>query len=425
MLQVLWFNPHMFKPIPLFIGLRYTRAKRRNHFISFISLISIFGIALGVMALITVLSVMNGFEKELRDRILGMASHAHVTSFESKLYNWQDVRKIIDANPEVIGSAPQIEFEAMLNYGDKVSGAMIRGVEPAEERLVADVHDHMVAGSMDNLKPGEYGIVLGKELAIALNVNLQSKVTVVTPQANVTPAGFMPRFRRFTVVGVFSVGMYEYDRATAFVHIRDAAKLMKYGEAVGGLRLKLKDMFEAKQVSAELSKTLGPDFFVADWTVQHENFFRAIKTEKRVMFFILLLIVTVAAFNIVSTLVMLVNDKRADIAIMRTLGMSPLQVMGVFMVQGMLIGAIGTLIGVVCGVLLATNVETIVPALESLFHTKFLAADVYYITELPSDLRIRDVVIIAAVSFFASILMTLYPAWTAAKTSPAEALRYE
>ncbi len=421
----LWFNPRMFKPVPLFVGLRYTRAKRRNHFISFISLISILGIALGVMALITVLSVMNGFEKELRERILGMASHAHVTSFDSKLYNWKDVREEIASDPRVIGTAPQIEFEAMLNLGDKVSGALIRGIEPEEEKKVSDVHQHMVAGSLDDLKPGGFGIVLGKELAIALNVELGSKVTVVTPQANVTPAGFMPRFRRFTVVGVFSVGMYEYDRATAFVHIRDAAKLMKYGNAVGSIRLKLDDMFAARAVSADLTRLLGPDYFVSDWTVQHENFFRAIKTEKRVMFFILLLIVTVAAFNIVSTLVMLVNDKRPDIAIMRTLGMSPSQVMGVFVVQGMLIGALGTLLGVVCGVALATNVDVIVPWLEQLFHTQFLAADVYYITELPSDLRIRDVIIIAIVSFMASALMTIYPAWQAARTSPAEALRYE
>ena len=415
----------MFKPVPLFVGLRYTRAKRRNHFISFISLISILGIALGVMALITVLSVMNGFEKELRERILGMASHAHVTSFDSKLYKWKDVREKIASDPRVIGTAPQIEFEAMLNLGDKVSGALIRGIEPEEEKKVSDVHQHMVAGSLDDLKPGGFGIVLGKELAIALNVELGSKLTVVTPQANVTPAGFMPRFRRFTVVGVFSVGMYEYDRATAFVHIQDAAKLMKYGNAVGSIRLKLDDMFAAKAVSADLTRLLGPDYFVSDWTVQHENFFRAIKTEKRVMFFILLLIVTVAAFNIVSTLVMLVNDKRPDIAIMRTLGMSPLQVMGVFVVQGMLIGALGTLLGVICGVALATNVDVIVPWLEQLFHTQFLAADVYYITELPSDLRIRDVIIIAIVSFMASVLMTIYPAWQAARTSPAEALRYE
>ncbi len=415
----------MFKPVPLFVGLRYTRAKRRNHFISFISLISILGIALGVMALITVLSVMNGFEKELRERILGMASHAHVTSFDSKLYKWKDVREKIASDPRVVGTAPQIEFEAMLNLGDKVSGALIRGIEPEEEKKVSDVHQHMVAGSLDDLKPGGFGIVLGKELAIALNVELGSKVTVVTPQANVTPAGFMPRFRRFTVVGVFSVGMYEYDRATAFVHIQDAARLMKYGNAVGSIRLKLDDMFAAKVVSADLTRLLGPDYFVSDWTVQHENFFRAIKTEKRVMFFILLLIVTVAAFNIVSTLVMLVNDKRPDIAIMRTLGMSPSQVMGVFVVQGMLIGALGTLLGVVCGVALATNVDVIVPWLEQLFHTKFLAADVYYITELPSDLRIRDVIIIAIVSFMASVLMTIYPAWQAARTSPAEALRYE
>lgn len=415
----------MFKPLPLNIGLRYTRAKRRTHFISFISLISIAGIALGVMALITVLSVMNGFEKELRERILGMAAHAHVVSFGSKIDNWQAIQDVLKQHPEVVGSAPQVEFEAMLNYADKVSGALLRGIDPDMERNVSDVHEHMVAGTMDALTAGGFGIVLGRELAMMLGVGLGDKVTVITPQGNVTPAGFMPRFRRFTVVGVFSVGMYEYDRATAFVHMSDAARLMKLGEGVTGVRIKLKDMFDSKRVARELNSELSPDYFVSDWTVQHQNFFHAVETEKRVMFFILLLIVAVAAFNIVSTLVMLVNDKRSDIAIMRTLGMSPWQVMGVFIVQGTLIGFIGTIIGVICGILIASNVDTIVPALERLFHTQFLSPDVYYISELPSDLRIRDVVVISIVSFLASMIMTIYPAWQAARTQPAEALRYE
>lgn len=415
----------MFKPLPLYIGLRYTRAKRRTNFISFISLISIAGIALGVMALISVLSVMNGFEKELRGRILGMASHAQVVSYGGNIENWQEVQKLVQDKPEVVGSAPQIEFEAMLNYADKVSGALLRGIEPEQERNVSDVHEHMVAGTMDALTEGGFGIVLGRELAIMLGVGLGDKVTVITPQGNVTPAGFMPRFRRFTVVGIFSVGMYEYDRATAFVYLGDAARLMKLGDSVTGIRLKLEDMFESKRVAKELTRDLSPDYFVSDWTVQHENFFNAVKTEKRVMFFILLLIVAVAAFNIVSTLVMLVNDKRSDIAIMRTLGMSPMQVMGVFIVQGTLIGFIGTLIGVLCGVLIASNVDTIVPALERLFHTQFLSPDVYYISELPSDLRINDVLVIGSVSFLASMIMTIYPAWQAARTQPAEALRYE
>ena len=415
----------MFKPLPLYIGLRYTRAKRRTHFISFISLISIVGIALGVMALITVLSVMNGFEKELRTRILGMAAHAQVLSVEGKVSDWQDVQRRAEADPMVVAAAPEVEFEAMLNRGDQVSGAVLRGVLPDQERRVSDVHRHMVSGAMEDLAPGRYGIVLGRELANLLAADVGDKVTVITPGTNVTPAGILPRLRRFTVVGIFSVGMYEYDRATAFVHLRDAARLMRLGEAVTSLRLRLTDMFRAPEVSARLNATLPSTLWTTDWTRQHANFFKAVQTEKRVMFFILLLIVAVAAFNIVSTLVMLVNDKRADIAILRTLGLAPRQVMGVFMVQGTLIGAIGTALGVLGGVLIASNVETIVPFLESLFHTKFLAPDVYYISELPSDLRYRDVVIIAGVAFLASMVMTLYPAWQAARTQPAEALRYE
>ncbi len=415
----------MFKPLPLYIGLRYTRAKRRTHFISFISLISIVGIALGVMALITVLSVMNGFEKELRTRILGMAAHAQVLSVEGRIADWHDAQRRAEADPEVVAAAPEVEFEAMLNRGEQVSGAVLRGVLPGQERRVSDVHRHMLSGSLDDLRPGGYGIVLGKELAALLAVDVGDKVTVITPESNVTPAGILPRLRRFTVVGIFSVGMYEYDRATAFVHLRDAARLLRLGGAVTSLRLRLTDMFRAPAVSARLNSTLPSTLWVTDWTRQHANFFKAVQTEKRVMFFILLLIVAVAAFNIVSTLVMLVNDKRSDIAILRTLGLAPRQVMGVFMVQGTLIGAIGTALGVLGGVLIAANVETIVPFLESVFHTKFLSPDVYYISELPSDLRYRDVVVIAGVAFLASMLMTLYPAWQAARTQPAEALRYE
>jgi lipoprotein-releasing system permease protein len=267
--------------------------------------------------------------------------------------------------------------------------------------------------------------VLGQELALTMGVDLGDKVTVITPQAQVTPAGILPRLRRFTVVGVFSVGMYEYDRTTAFVHLDDGARLMRLKDEVSSVRLKLDDMFAAPELTYELNQSLGDRYWITDWTKQHANFFRAVKTEKRVMFFILLLIVAVAAFNIVSTLVMLVNDKRSDIAILRTLGLTPGQVMGVFMVQGILIGLIGTALGVLSGVLLAANVETIVPAIESLFNTKFLAPDVYYISDLPSDLRASDVLIVGLVAFFASMIMTLYPAWQASRTQPVEALRYE
>ena len=415
----------MFKPLPLYIGLRYTRAKRRTHFISFISLVSILGIALGVMALITVLSVMNGFEKELRIRILGMASHAQVSALTGDLADWPQLQKELQQDPRIVGAAPQVEFEGMLNYGSQVSGALIHGVLPREEEAVSNVHEKMVAGDMQALVGGEFGIVLGQELALTMGVDLGDKVTLITPQAQVTPAGILPRMRRFTVVGVFSVGMYEYDRATAFIHLDDGARLMKLKDEVSSVRLKLKDMFAAPELSYELNQSMGDRYWINDWTKQHANFFRAVKTEKRVMFFILLLIVAVAAFNIVSTLVMLVNDKRSDIAILRTLGLTPGQVMGVFMVQGVLIGLIGTALGILSGVALAANVETIVPAIESFFNTKFLAPDVYYISDLPSDLRSTDVLTVGLVAFFASMIMTLYPAWQASRTQPVEALRYE
>ncbi len=377
------------------------------------------------MALITVLSVMNGFEKELRLRILGMASHAQVSALTGGLADWPQLQKELLQDARIIGSAPQVEFEGMLNHGSQVSGAIIHGVLPREEETVSDVHEKMVAGDMEALVGGEFGIVLGQELALTMGVDLGDKVTLITPQAQVTPAGILPRMRRFTVVGVFSVGMYEYDRATAFVHLEDGARLMKLKDEVSSVRLKLKDMFAAPELSYELNQSMGDRYWITDWTEQHANFFRAVKTEKRVMFFILLLIVAVAAFNIVSTLVMLVNDKRSDIAILRTLGLTPGQVMGVFMVQGVLIGLIGTALGVLSGVALAVNVETLVPAIESFFNTKFLAPDVYYISDLPSDLRTDDVLIVCLVAFFASMIMTLYPAWQASRTQPVEALRYE
>ena len=415
----------MFKPLPLYIGLRYTRAKRRTHFISFISLVSILGIALGVMALITVLSVMNGFEKELRLRILGMASHAEISPLTGGLADWPKLQKQLQKDSRIVGVAPQVKFEGMLNHGTQVSGALIHAVIPREEEAVSNVHEKMVAGDMRALVGGEYGIVLGQELALTMGVDLGDKVTLITPQAQVTPAGILPRMRRFTVVGIFSVGMYEYDRATAFIHLEDGARLMKLKDEVSSVRLKLADMFAAPELTYELNQSMGDQYWITDWTKQHANFFRAVKTEKRVMFFILLLIVVVAAFNIVSTLVMLVNDKRSDIAILRTLGLTPGQVMGVFLVQGTLIGLIGTALGIVSGVALAANVETIVPAIESFFNTKFLAPDVYYISELPSDLRTKDVLTVGLVAFFASMMMTLYPAWQASRTQPVEVLRYE
>jgi len=417
--------PPMFRPLALFVGLRYTRAKRRNHFISFISLISMFGIALGVTALITVLSVMNGFEQELRTRILGMTSHATISAYGGDLREWPALAALARESEHVLGAAPYIQKEGMLIRGQQVNGTLIRGILPAEEPAVSAVATKMVAGSLEALAPGEFGTVLGIDLARILGVTVGEKVTLVTPTANVSPAGVLPRLKRFTVVGLFEVGMYEYDSALALTHLEDAQRLFRMGDEVTGVRLKLEDLFLAPRVSRELAASLPGSYRVSDWTRHHANFFRAIRTEKTVMFIILLLIVAVAAFNIVSTLVMMVTDKESDIAILRTLGASPRQVMGVFMVQGTLIGFIGTLIGLAGGVALALNVETIVPAIEQLFGTQFMPADVYYISDLPSELQWRDVTAICTISFLLSIVATLYPAWRASRTQPAEALRYE
>lgn len=415
----------MFRPIELFIGLRYTRAKRRNHFISFISLISMLGITLGIMALITVLSVMNGFDKELKQRILGVISHATISGPGGELDDWPTAQARLGKREHVLGSAPYIQGEGMFSSGGEISGTLIRGVLPEQEAAVSELAGKMVRGELSRLRAGEFGIVLGAALAQNLGAVVGDKVTLIIPQANVTPAGIIPRMKRFTVVGVFEVGMYEYDSALALMHLDDAATLFRTDGKVTGLRLKLDDLNAAPRIARELQAELGFGYNVSDWTRQHANFFKAVQMEKTVMFIILLLIVAVAAFNIVSTLVMMVQDKRADIAILRTLGASPRSIMGVFMVQGTLIGVIGTLLGTVCGVLLAVNVQEIVGALESLFGIHFLNPDVYLISELPSELRWSDVQNIMGVSFIMAVLATIYPAWRAARTQPAEALRYE
>jgi len=415
----------MFRPLALYIGLRYTGAKRRNHFISFISLISIVGIGLGVAALITVLSVMNGFEQELRTRILGMASHASISGYQKPLTEWQQLAGRATEHPEVLGVAPYVQGEIMLTKGKKVSGALVRGILPDQEPKVSSVGQHMRRGQLDDLEAGEYRIILGNELAHSLGAQVGDQVTMVTPQANFSPAGILPRLRRFRITGIFDVGMYEYDRGVALVHMEDAARLFKLDNAITGIRLKLIDLFKAPQVSRQLARQLGDDLRVEDWTRQHANFFRAVQTEKRVMFVILTLIVAVAAFNIVSTLVMVVTDKRADIAILRTLGATPGVILRIFMIQGALIGLLGTALGIVGGVALALNVETIVPAIEEAFSVQFMPADVYYISDLPSKLNWPDVWQIGTVAFLLSFLATLYPSWRASRTQPAEALRYE
>ncbi len=415
----------MYRPLPLFIGLRYTRAKRRNHFISFISFVSITGIALGITALITVMSVMNGFERELRERILSMTAHASVAAFEGTLSNWRGVVEAAEAHSGVLAAAPFVRSEAMLSQAGRVSGVLLRGVLSELEAQVADLEEHMVAGTFGALEAGAYGIVLGRELARSLGVGLGDKVTAVTPETNVTPAGVAPRLRRFSVVGIFEIGMYEYDRGLAFIDLEDAQRLFRLGEGVDGVRLRLEDMFAAPRLVRDVAAELGGTYLVSDWTREHANFFRAVQIEKTAMFVILALIVAVAAFNIVSTLVMVVTDKQADIAILRTIGASPGTVMLVFMVQGVAIGLFGTLIGVVAGIGLASNVEVVVAFIESVMGIKFLAPDVYYISDLPSQLEWADVVVTALVAFVLATLATLYPSWRAARTRPAEALSYE
>jgi lipoprotein-releasing system permease protein len=414
----------MYTPFEAFIGLRYVRAKRRNHFISFISMISMTGIALGVMALITVMSVMNGFEKELTDRILGMVSHAMVIGYDDSLRDWRPVQQRLEAQPEVIGVAPYIDAEGMVVYEKRVKGTVIQGILPDEESNVSVISTKMIEGSLDNLQAGEFGIVLGSELSRILGVIIGDKITVVAPTANATPAGILPRLKQYTLVGIFEIGMHEYDSALVLMHMEDAAKLFRKNSP-DGLRIKTTNLMTAPQVSRNIINQMPGNYGVIDWTQQHANFFRALKTEKTVMFVILTLIVAVAAFNIISTLVMMVTDKQADIAVLRTIGASPGSIMRIFIIQGTIIGAIGILLGIVSGVWLAMNVETLVPAIESILGMKFLSPDVYYISDLPSDLHWKDVFLIGIVSFFFSLLATIFPAWRAANIQPAEALRYE
>ena len=415
----------MFKPLIFYIGLRYTRAKRRTQFISFVTLASVLGIALSVTALITVLSVMNGFVDEISARMLSMTSHATMTGKYGQLNNWQELEQKLANYPHIVGTAPYISGQVMINAERRVSGTMLSGILPASEAKVSEVADKMEAGQLSALVPGEYGIVLGAELASYLGVFLGDKITVISPQVNSTPAGVIPRMRRFTVVGVFKVGMYEYDRNMAFIHIDDAAKLFRMENAVSALRIKLDDLLNAPEITQSLATSFYEDYRVSDWTMAHDNFFQAIKMEKRVMSIILLLMVAVAAFNIVSTLIMVVTDKRADIAILKTQGLTSASVMGIFMVLGTVIGVFGTFLGTVGGVLLATNVAAIVKQIEDLFHIKFLSAQVYYISDLPSKLIWTDVYAIAGMAFLLSLLATIYPAWQAAKINPAEVLRYE
>ncbi len=412
-------------PYELLIGLRYTRAKRRNQFVSFISLISMLGIALGVAALIVVLSVMNGFQTELRGRILAVVSHIQITGATGEMADWQGVAQQSEKQPGVISAAPFVQAQGMLSFAQSVRGAMVRGIIPDLEDKVADFRSHMKEGTYESLTADSFNIVLGRDLARALGVFVGDKVTVIAPQGVVTPAGVVPRLKTFKVSGIFEVGMFEYDSGLALIHMEDAQRLYRMEDRVSGVRLKLDDLFQAPLIARQLANTLNTAAYISDWTRSHANFFRAVQIEKNMMFIILSLIVAVAAFNIVSTLVMAVTDKQADIAILRTLGASPGSVMAIFMVQGALIGFIGLALGIVGGVTLALNVDVVVPFIEKMLGTQFMSKEVYYISNLPSELQWKDVTTITGVSFVLSLVATIYPSWRASRVNPAEALRYE
>ena len=415
-------------PFELILGWRYTRAgraTRRNGFISFISGVSMLGIALGVAALIIVLSVMNGFQKEVRDRMLGVVSHIEIYAADgAALPDLAGTLATVGAHPQVVGAAPFIATQALLARGEDMKGTMVRGIDPALEPRVTDLVQQPGGGALLRLRPGEFGVVLGGELARALGVRMGDPVTLVAPGGQVTPAGVLPRLKQMTVVGTFDSGHYEYDASLVLMHVDDAARIFRL-EGASGVRLKLRDLHQAREVAAELALRLGPGVLVRDWTRQNRTWFAAVQVEKRMMFIILTLIVAVAAFNLVSTLVMTVTDKRADIAILRTLGASPRSIMGIFVVQGAMVGVIGTLAGLALGLGVAFNIDVLVPALERLLGASFLPKDIYLISRMPSDPQQADILPVALISLALAFVATLYPSWRASRVNPAEALRYE
>ena len=416
----------------ILVGLRYTRSRKRaqgrNRFISFISLVSMLGIALGVAALIVVLSVMNGFQEELRTRILGVASHVQIQGYRGEgMPAWQQVAEEAARHPLVLATAPYIQEQGMLSFDQTVRGVLVRGVLPAEEERVADFARYMKSGRLDSLTAGRFGIVLGRDLAFNLRVEMGDKVTLIAPQGLVTPAAVLPRVKQFEVVGIFEAGMYEYDSSLALIHLADAQTLYRMGDQVSGVRLKLDDLFSAQRVAGELAARYIqiPNVLISDWTRSHANFFRAVALEKTMMTLILFLIVGVAAFNIVSTLVMAVQEKYADIAILRTLGARPLSVMAIFVLQGAMIGLLGLAAGVALGLLIANNLDVVIPALEMLTGATLWNKQIYFIDQLPSRVLFADVLNIVSVSFGLTLIATLYPSWRASRVNPAEALRYE
>ena len=414
----------MFKPIALFIGLRYTRAQRSNHFISFIALVSMIGLTLGVAVLITVLSVMNGFDRELKNRILGMIPQATIASGEI-IQDWPNLVKQAEQQPHVLAAAPFTQIQGMITAQGQVSGVVISGIEPALEESVSIVQHHMTAGTLMELREGEFGIILGQSLTDSLGLRVGDKVTLVLPEASPSPAGVIPRFKRFTLVGTFNIGS-DVDGMIGYIHLNDAARLLRLPDGAQGVRMKLDDIFAAPQVSRDLSQQLAqqmPNLYPNDWTQTHGNLFSAIQMEKAMVSLLLFLIVLVAAFNIVSSLVMTVTDKKSDIAILRTLGASPATITQIFMVQGVIIGAVGTLIGAILGVIAALTIGDLFGWVSRVFGLQLM--DAYFINYLPSQLRWSDVLTVVGVSLVLSFLATIYPALRAAKIQPAEALRYE
>ena len=407
------------------IGNRYVRSRSGNGFVSLISAISMFGIAIAVSVLILVLSVVNGFERELKDRLLAMTAHASIEGIDGSMTDWEVMSEVASSNARVRASAPFIAGQALLVFAEQLSGAELRGIDPQAEDVVSGVGGTMVDGELDSLQTGEFNIVLGVELAQALQVGVGDKVTVTLAQGIVTPAGVVPRTKRFVVSGLYRVGMYEFDRRLAFINIGDAQKLYRKRDAVTGIRLAVTEIFEAPAIVREVALEHGEVVLVNDWTRRHVNFFRSIQITKSILFVILLLVIAVAAFNIVSTLVMVVKDKQSDIAILRTVGARPSSILKIFITQGSVIGVVGTAAGALFGILLAVNLETIVSSLEAIFGIKFLAADVYFISDLPSDLRVADVLKISFMALALSLVSTVYPAWVASRTAPAEALRYD
>ncbi|WP_439861588.1 lipoprotein-releasing ABC transporter permease subunit [Pseudomonas sp. MBLB4136] len=416
----------MFRPLFVFIGTRYTRAKRRSHFVSFISLTSMIGLALGVLVMILVLSVMNGFDHEMRTRVLGMVPHATIES-PTPLADWRELADGAMKHPQVLAAAPFSQMQGLLSNDGKVQKVLINAVDPQEEGKVSIIGDFFRQGRLEDLAAGEFGMVIGDKAAAKLGVTLGDKVTFVAPEVTVTPAGMFPRLKRFTVVGIFHVGAGEIDGHLALAHVQDLGRLQRWPAGqVQGVRLKFADLFQAPRTAWELAQTLGKgDYYARDWTRTHGNLYQAIRMEKAIIGLLLLLIVAVAAFNIISTLVMVVTDKKGDIAILRTLGSTPGQIMAIFMVQGTVIGVFGTAIGALLGIWAALNVSAGVAALEGLLGIKFLSADVYFIDYLPSQLMWADVSLVCGAALVLSFLATLYPAWRAARTQPAEALRYE